>query len=271
MTALPTSTPRSTRPYTTLAPVYDFMMQHVNYRKWARYLRRVLKRERCWPAESWLDIGCGTGRLLGILEKMGISGDGCDPSGDMLAVARQRLPEAAFHDAGLPELTGIDRNRYAVATCLYDTMNYLLTGDDIRRAMQRVFAVLRPGGIFIFDMVSDSHCRQYFQHYTEQEVVDADRAYHRESWFDAEEGLQINRIRIFTPDGISEEVHRQRIYPLADIHAMIREHTGFELRHCYDDFSMDPADADSGRVHFVLVKTAEDISPASRNGIATAP
>jgi ubiquinone/menaquinone biosynthesis C-methylase UbiE len=41
-----------------------------------------------------LDVGCGTGRLMGLLSKHGFRTDGLDVSPAMLALARDRHPDA---------------------------------------------------------------------------------------------------------------------------------------------------------------------------------
>src|SRR5437763_12109850 len=53
-----------------------------------------------------LDVGCGTGRLMGLLGKHGFRTDGLDVSPAMLALARNRHPAARlFHaDIGRWEL-----------------------------------------------------------------------------------------------------------------------------------------------------------------------
>src|SRR5262245_6898063 len=45
-----------------------------------------------------LDVGCGTGRLMGLLSRHGFRTDGVDASAAMIGLARQRHPEARlFH------------------------------------------------------------------------------------------------------------------------------------------------------------------------------
>ena len=51
-----------------------------------------------------LDAACGTGRFAGFLARRGHRVIGVDSSPDMLAHARQRVPEAGFHVAGLARL-----------------------------------------------------------------------------------------------------------------------------------------------------------------------
>jgi RimJ/RimL family protein N-acetyltransferase len=48
-----------------------------------------------------LDVGCGTGRLMGLLSKHGFRTDGLDASTAMIALARERHPEARLFHADI--------------------------------------------------------------------------------------------------------------------------------------------------------------------------
>jgi predicted TPR repeat methyltransferase len=48
-----------------------------------------------------LDVGCGTGRLMGLLGKHGYRPDGLDVSTAMIALARERHPEARLYHADI--------------------------------------------------------------------------------------------------------------------------------------------------------------------------
>src|SRR5436190_24170181 len=48
-----------------------------------------------------LDVGCGAGRCLGVLARNGFRTDGLDPSPAMLALARDRHPEARLFHADI--------------------------------------------------------------------------------------------------------------------------------------------------------------------------
>ena len=49
------------------------------------------------------DIGCGSGRDVAWLSANGFPTVGYDPSAGLLAQARARYPDLAFHSAALPE------------------------------------------------------------------------------------------------------------------------------------------------------------------------
>ena len=212
--------------------------------------------QKAWPGqwEHLLDIGCGTGRFLQELQGMRENADGCDPSLHMLKVARKRLADTVLYQDQLPELAETPSGKYNIFTCLYDTMNYLPDETALENSLIRTHKLLADGGIFIFDIVTDMHCRQYFQDYQENEVLNKDFAYDRNSHYDQTQGLQYNRIRIYTPGGTYAEEHCQKIFPVERIVDLIEQKTGFQIIGQYEDFTFDAPDHMSGRIHFVLGK-----------------
>lgn len=240
-------------PYSALAPVYDLMMAHVNYRRWAAYISRIISRAELARVRL-LDVGCGTGKFAREMQKLGYSVDGCDASPEMLKIFRKRLPQNHSFCCRLPQLDEVPRNNYNVITCLYDTLNYLIQERELLEAIQIIYQKLDSPGLFIFDMVSSFHCQQYFRDYVEREVLNERYAFERRSHYDARQQLQWNRIKIFTPDGIFEEVHQQRIYDFTEIIDLIRRETRFIIQDVYRDFTFRPVKVDSGRAHFVLAK-----------------
>jgi len=242
-----------TPPYTVLATIYDEMMSHVNYKRWAKYIFTILKREH-FENGLLLDIGCGTGEFLNKMLKYKSSLDGCDSSIEMLEVAKRKLPQIGFQRSGFPDLKEIPLHKYDIIVCLFDTMNYLLNESELETSFNNVFRKLRSPGIFIFDVVTKSYCQQYFHNYVENEVIEKQIAYARKSMFDPILDMQVNNIRIYTRQGIFEEVHKQKIYDLQFIKDLILEETLFHFIEMLDDFSFQKADQHSGRVHFILKK-----------------
>jgi SAM-dependent methyltransferase len=75
--------------------------------------------ERYLPAEGRaLDVGCGTGRDVCRLEKLGLDSFGTEPSGEMREQARSLHPElkGRLFSAGLPGLEGCG-DSYDLITC----------------------------------------------------------------------------------------------------------------------------------------------------------
>lgn len=244
-------------PYTGLAKVYDAMMSTVNYRQWAKYIHSILKREK-FKTGVLLDIGCGTGQFFHFFKKYRYQLEGCDSSSHMIEIAKCKLPEIHFFTSKIPQLENVPDSKYDIIICLFDTINYLFELTDVRKALQKIYLKLNKTGIFIFDVVTESHCQRYFQDYKERESTSENISYSRESHYDEKNKIQNNYIRIYTPEAILEELHVQKIYEFGDIKSMIINETPFELKSTFEDFSFDEATKNSGRIQFVLRKSEDD-------------
>ena len=75
--------------YTELAPIYDYVMRHVNYRKWAEYVSTLFQFVGV-EVNTILDVACGTGTLGLILNNMGFNVCGFDYSPDMVLQGKGR-------------------------------------------------------------------------------------------------------------------------------------------------------------------------------------
>jgi SAM-dependent methyltransferase len=240
-------------PYQALATIYNDVMNHVNYENWAEYIKSIIHIST-ENSGKLLDIGCGTGELIFELQQLDIKADGCDPSDAMLEIAKSRNPSSAFWTDRLPELDHSPPQQYQVITCLYDTINYLSSLHFLEMALQRIFYLLPPGGLFIFDVVSGKLCQKHFHKVREQEVINQDYAYIRKSYYKQDTDQQINDFSIYTPHGIFKERHIQQIFPFREIRNLIVETNRYDLIGIYQDFTFLPASEESNRANFVLKK-----------------
>jgi SAM-dependent methyltransferase len=240
------------RPYEGLAAIYDHVMRHVDYVHWAQHVQSLLRRHS-GDVDHVLELACGTGNVAAALAKLGYSVSGYDASTEMIAVAQSKAP--AFEgklDFGVRDLRDLsDVGSYDGAICLYDSFNYLLELSDVSLALDQVYDVLTPGGVFIFDVCTERNSVQHFR-----DVRDTEQGpgfnYSRHSYYDADEHLQFNRFEIRLEDGSSrQESHVQRIYPHDKLVGCVRA-SRFVLLEALDGFSLRPGSERSDRVHFVL-------------------
>jgi 2-polyprenyl-3-methyl-5-hydroxy-6-metoxy-1,4-benzoquinol methylase len=240
-------------PYQILSLIYDDIMHHVEYQRWAEYIQRIIN-EHNPGLLNIIDIGCGTGKLAFELHKLGFNVDGCDVSSEMLEIARRRNYRGSYIQCSLPELEGIDEEKYNICLSLYDTINYLPELQIVINSFNRIYNLLLPGSIFIFDAVSEALCKQYFNEIQESEVINDQYAYSRRSYYISKNSRQINEFTIFTPDGIFEERHIQTIFSFKDLEKAICTKTKFRLEFIYDEFTFNTIEKQSNRAHFVLKK-----------------
>ncbi|UCF70655.1 MAG: class I SAM-dependent methyltransferase [candidate division WOR-3 bacterium] len=140
------------KPFTTIAPYYDRLMSFVNYSSWVSYIEKIIKLnnidERCI-----FDVACGTGVCLELWVERGYNVFGLDRSFEMLQVCQKKLSGRE----NVLLLSGDMRNfslarQVPVITCLYDSLNYLLTEAELLSCFRCVRRALRDDGVFIFDM-----------------------------------------------------------------------------------------------------------------------
>jgi len=94
--------------------------------------------------DSILDVGCGTGWFLSLLQRQGWTQlNGLDISPDMLVIAKQMVPAATFHEAPIQDIG--DVGGYDVITCL-GTLHHM---PDIEIVAEKLFSLLKPGGKLI--------------------------------------------------------------------------------------------------------------------------
>jgi SAM-dependent methyltransferase len=243
-------------PYTALAQIYDQVMNHVDYSHWARYLLKLAQLHGMSP-KMVLDISCGTGSLCREFSDKGMDVLACDASLPMLRIAvRKATPAAGAIRYWCAEMAQVVLNRPVdFVLSSYDSMNYLQQAGDWHAALLQTHALLRPGGLFIFDISTLRNSVEIFADYVHQEEF-KEGSYRRESFFDQESKLQYNNFEIELtghPDCLYKEVHVQRIRSLAEVDELIA-HSPFTLLGCYADFSVHPGSEKADRVHYILQK-----------------
>ena len=97
-----------------------------------------------------LDLCCGTGQLANALTDRGCRVVGVDGSSQMLKYARINAPAATFRlfDVRSFELS----EEFDVALSTYDSLNHLLTLDDLTAALRSTYRHLATHGVLVFDM-----------------------------------------------------------------------------------------------------------------------
>jgi SAM-dependent methyltransferase len=104
-----------------------------------------------WSAESVLDVGCGTGGMLGHARGAGHTGRlvGLDPDVAALDRARALFPEVEWV-AGRAADVDWDRE-FEVATMVSHAFQCLVTDDELAASLLAIRTALRPGGRFAFE------------------------------------------------------------------------------------------------------------------------
>src|SRR5262249_12145976 len=101
-----------------------------------------------------LDLGCGDGGFLRALIRKGLRASGIEQSPSLARYARNAAPDAtvlagSIHRVAFPRCDAV--------TALGEVLCYLPNSGrapaSLRRIVRRAYTALRPGGLFVFDLL----------------------------------------------------------------------------------------------------------------------
>ncbi|MFC1932050.1 class I SAM-dependent DNA methyltransferase [Chloroflexota bacterium] len=97
-----------------------------------------------------LDLCCGTGQLARALIALGYRVTGLDGSEEMLHFARENAPAGKFIVADARSFKLPDVYHAVVST--FDSLNHIMTLDELTDVFRNTYDALRKGGLFFFDL-----------------------------------------------------------------------------------------------------------------------
>ncbi|GEM46968.1 class I SAM-dependent DNA methyltransferase [Deinococcus cellulosilyticus] len=245
-------------PFTALASVYDAIMGEIEYDGWAEFTLTFLRSEGFTP-RNVLDLACGTGNSTRPFVEAGLQVTGLDLSRDMLTVAQKKLPDVTFVQGSLTDFQV--PGQFDLITCMFDSINNLLTHEDMLACMERVRGHLTDDGWFVADVNTRIGLRDLWEGGVIEGVVPAedgqDVHYHWSHHYDEERELGMIQAFFRMEDG-SEfiEQHTERGYDPRELGELL-EKAGFrDITICeYPDYAA--PDEDTPRVWlFARVKEA---------------
>ncbi len=241
--------------YAEYAQVYDASGQLEFSLRMIAYLRQVLARHPA-PGLRMADLACGTGTVAIAMARAGWHVTGIDFSEAMLAEARTKARRQRARVTWLHQ----DMRRFTLrdpvhlVTCLYDSLNYMLTSDDLAAVFGRVREALVPKGLFIFDMNTVAALTTFWN--DETYFTDTgDLAVAMESKYDDRQQRVRVVVTCFQKVGndlyrkIKEE-HWEQAYPDEQIATLLVD-AGFSIEGRYQCFSFLPPTAETPRILWV--------------------
>jgi SAM-dependent methyltransferase len=232
--------------YDVFAPFYDAVQG--DRADHAAYIRSLIEKHHP-EARTLLELACGTGSVM---KQLASSYDvtGVDRSEAMLAVAREKLPDARLVEG---DMTTVDLGEtFDVVLCAFDSINHLLRFDEWEAVFDRAFAHLNEGGIFLFDVNTEWQLEwfsaqpaltQWFDGDNVM-IMDVDRT---------DEGAYLWMVRIFQSLGdFDYKLHAEDVlevaFPADRIESSLRER--YATIDVYDASRPEPS-PESARLHFV--------------------
>lgn len=241
------------KPYNKLAEIYDLLMDHVDYDQWSSYVLQLIKKYHHNP-QFIIDLSCGTGNFLLPLYKHFKLLMACDLSIEMVyqSMKKIELERIPLFVNDIREMA-IGNGRFDCALLLYDSLNYILDEKLLEKSLKEISRIIKNGGIFIFDIVTDFHCREYYANNHESEYW-KDLGYFRHSYYDEVSSYQYTEFRIVLNGHTFFEEHKQRIYTTDYLKETLKKST-FEVMETDNNFPQEEVtEGRSGRTHFVCRK-----------------
>jgi SAM-dependent methyltransferase len=265
-----------TNTYQAFASVYDKLMNDVPYDEWAQRIDRDIRkygvsetsgdrREAASEEEAVLaserdlvvDLACGTGVVTRKLFDKGYDVFGVDISSEMLSRAADSDEERGIMYLN-QDICELDLySTIGTAVCICDSLNYLLSDEELEAAFAGVSNFLYPGGVFIFDCNTSYKYREAIGESTIAEAGD-DVSFIWDNYYDEDENVNEYDLTLFIKreDGLyerAEETHLQRGIEKEDIESLASK-SGLEIMLIADSDTDGEVSEETERIYAVLKK-----------------
>ncbi len=267
--------------YTDFAYVYDTFMDDTPYAEWCELIKimimehgisRPVRTEDALESEKnlVLDLGCGTGTLTELMADAGFDMIGIDNSADMLELAMEKRQQSGheilylLQDMREFELYGMVGT--VISVC--DSLNYMLSEEDLLQVFKLVNNYLFPGGIFLFDFNTVYKYAEVIGDATIAENRE-DCSFIWENYYHPDEEINEYEVTVFVREDFSggvcnsltgeknfyrkfSETHFQRGYTVEQMVRLL-ETAGLRAERILDADSRGEVSGESGRI-FVMAR-----------------
>ena len=219
-------------PYGRLAARYDAALGNDNFRRTRRAFEHLVRRHGI-RFRTAVDLGCGTGMFARYLARCWRAlVFAVDRSPAMLRVARCRARGEPVRLL-LQDLRSLQLPcPVDLATANFDTVNHITSARDLRSVFDSVARHLRPGGHFVFDVVTPCRPLGGFRRLARVMRCAAARIVQRIQWNPLQRSIRV-QVLVSTPAGSSVEEHRERAWDPSEVARWLDE-AGFVIRGVYD-------------------------------------
>ncbi|MGM0438476.1 MAG: class I SAM-dependent DNA methyltransferase [Bacillota bacterium] len=240
----------------SFASIYDEVMNNVPYDYWYKYLIDLLDYINKDP-QKVIDLACGTGNMtFRFADKKNWDLYGVDISDEMLEIARDK---AIKKKSGVKFFQEDLRNfspdiKFDLAFSLFDSLNYILEYDDLKKIFENTYNFLKDDGIFIFDMNTIKRLMSIEP--GTMLLKGDDYSCFWEDIIDKEKKIWKVKLKIYFGKNrvnYHKEVHKETSYPIRDIIAALKW-AGFTEVEVFSAYTFNKAKESDNRVYFVASK-----------------
>jgi len=133
--------------YGEQARIYDLIYSFKDYKKEAKEIKALIKRNKKSKGKELLEVACGTGNHLQYLEK-DFNCTGLDLNEGILKVARKKLPKSVKLLKGNMINFKLGKE-FDIILCLFSSIGYVKTYSNLKKTINNFVKHLKKGGVVI--------------------------------------------------------------------------------------------------------------------------
>lgn len=134
--------------FSQTAQYYDKIYSFKDYQAEAQAIVVLVQEHLRSGGNRLLDVACGTGKHVEHL-KQHFEIEGLDISEELLVLARKRCPGVPFHQGDMIDFQL--GKRFDVVTCLFSSIGYVGTVENLGRSIACMARHLLPGGLLLVE------------------------------------------------------------------------------------------------------------------------
>lgn len=223
--------------YNSMAKYYDLFYSNKSYERETDFLKKLIGNRK-----TVLDVGCGTGIHMHLLEDSGYIVDGLDLNSGMLNIAKTRVK------GNLLEVNLLDFNmnkKYDSIISMFAVFNHLNDYNEFEEGIIHYYQYLNEDGILIIDLHNGRKSGEKVSKYKEYKRI--------MSWeFDEKNFKEHTNIQYIVGNNIYEDKHEFIIYEVEKIKKILdKNQLNYNL---YENYSLNSADDFSKNIEIVIWK-----------------
>ena len=221
--------------YGKMAKYYDLFYKDKDYNKEINFIVSLIN-----DRKTILDVGCGTGIHMHLLESIGYVVDGIDLSKDMLDIADSRVNGKVYQGNLLDYKIN---KKYDVIISMFAVFNHLNSYEELEQGIINSYNHLNDNGILIIDLHNGRSNGEKETNYNDFKRI--------MKWqFDKEHIIEHTDIDYIIDNKIYHDTHEFKIYEIDKIKDILNK---YNLKYkLYENYSFNEANDKSKNIEIVI-------------------
>lgn len=189
-----------------------------------------------------LDVGCGTGGVIGALAERGRTVLGVDPDPEMVTAAREAHSGCEFRTLGMENLGVLDDRRFDGIFCIGNVLPHLPVR-ELGGFLETVHDLLAPGGVWVVQTVNFDPLLEKSRHDFPPIEIPEDGLRFLRTYLDIDEVALTFATRLEQRGRVLFEGETQLFPRRSETYLRMHDDAGFRLERHWGDFAGTPYQA----------------------------